>query len=370
LNEGSGNTVQNVSRVSRVVAIMEGIKCFSCGKEGHIKKECPEIKARKLAKMKCFNCGRHGHLARECEQKNPALCCGSTSTASAPFVNGYSRFDTNEVQAPVSAVKYIDSHCHLNYVFDKNRHREDFNSFKDKFNFPDNFGGCITSFCDPASFSSFSSCDELIEHDQVWAAFGFHPHNAKYYNDFLEYKLCERLQHPKAIALGEIGLDYSVRSQSEVDIQKEVFLRQVRLAEVWNKPLVIHCREAEDDVFGILASNLPRDWRIHLHCYTGNLEIATKFLNHFPKLYLGISGIVTFSKASQVRNVVFDAPIERIVLETDAPYLVPSNHGGDARWSHPGMIPLIAAEIAKIKKLELDVVLQHALTNTKNIYGI
>jgi TatD DNase family protein len=352
---------------------MDGVKCFSCGKEGHIKKECPEIKAKKLAKIKCFNCGRHGHLARECEQENPALSFGSSSSMGAmamPTVNGVSYFDTNLGQAPVSTVKYIDSHCHLNYVFDKNRHHEDFNSFKNKFNFPENFSGCITSFCDPASFSSFGICDELIEHDQVWAAFGFHPHNAKYYNDFLEYKLCERLQHPKAVALGEIGLDYSVRSQSEVDVQKEVFRRQVRQAEVWNKPLVIHCREAENDVFDILSSNLPRDWRIHLHCYTGSFEIATKFLNHFPNLYLGVSGIVTFSKASQVHNVVYDAPIERIVLETDAPYLVPSNLGNDARWSHPGMIPLIANEIAKIKNMELDQVLEHALANTKSIYGI
>ena len=348
---------------------MDGIKCFSCGKAGHIKKECPEIKARKLAKIKCFNCGRNGHLARECDQKDPALSSATSSTMSAPFVNGFTHFDTKQVQVPVSSVKYIDSHCHLNYVFDKNRHREDFNSFKNRFNFPGNFGGCITSFCDPTSFSSFSSCDELIEHDQVWAAFGFHPHNAKYYNDLLEYKLCERLQHPKAIALGEIGLDYSVRSQSEVDIQKEVFLRQVKLAEVWNKPLVIHCREAENDVFDILSSNLPKDWRIHLHCYTGNYEIARKFLNHFPKLYLGVSGIVTFPKASQVHNVVFNAPIERMVLETDAPYLVPSNLH-DARWSHPGMIPLIAVEVAKIKKMEVDAVLQHALANTKTIYGI
>ena len=349
---------------------MEGITCFSCGKEGHIKKECPELKAKRLAKIKCFNCGRHGHLARECEQQNSASCCGSTSTMSSPPVNGYLNFDPNGGHVPVSTVKYIDSHCHLNYVFDKNRHREGFNSFKDKFKFPENFAGCITSFCDPASFSSFSDCDDLLEHDQVWGAFGFHPHNAKYYNDFLEYKLCERLQHPKAIALGEIGLDYSVRSQSEVDIQKEVFLRQVRLAEVWNKPLVIHCREAENDVFDILSSNLPQDWRIHLHCYTGSYEVATKFLNHFPNLYLGVSGIVTFSKASQVHGVVYDAPIERMILETDAPYLVPKNLGNDARWSHPGMIPFIAEEVAKIKKIELDAVFEHALANTKSIYGI
>ena len=347
---------------------MDKIQCFYCGKEGHIKKECPEIRAKKLAKIQCYNCGCFGHIARECGQGNP----GRSPPSNVPSVvyNGPSYFESNGIAVPNSEVKYIDSHCHLNYVFDKNHHREDFNSFKTKFNFPDNFSGCITSFCDPASFSSLGMCEELMKHDQIWAAFGFHPHNAKYYNDALEYKLCERLQNPKAVALGEIGLDYSVRIQSEVDIQKQVFLKQVRLAEVWRKPLVIHCRDAEPDVFDILSSNLPKDWKIHLHCYTGCYEIATKFLNHFPNLYLGVSGIVTFPKAMQVHDVVKKAPIERLVLETDAPYLVPSDLRNDERWSHPGMVPLIAQEVAKIKQMKLDEVLEHALTNTKSIYGI
>lgn len=354
---------------------MDEIRCYSCGKEGHIKKECPESRAKKLAKIQCFNCGQYGHIARECTQENPAFVSnsswsfhGSTSTTSTTSV--YNPLALNGVPGPISTVKYIDSHCHLNYVLERYHHRDGFNSFKNRFNFPENFIGCITSFCDPASFSSLSNCDELMQHDQVWAAFGFHPHNAKYYNDLLEYKLCERLQHPKAIALGEIGLDYSVRIQSEVEVQKEVFTRQVRLAEVWNKPLVIHCREAEDDVFDILSANLPKHWQIHLHCFTGNYEAAKKFLSHFPNLYLGVSGIVTFSKASQVHGVVYHTPIERIVLETDAPYLVPSCFGKDTKWSHPGMIPLIAEEIAKIKNMHLDQVLKHALANTKNIYGI
>ncbi|XP_028407881.1 putative deoxyribonuclease TATDN2 [Dendronephthya gigantea] len=356
---------------------MDGIKCFSCGKEGHIKKECPEIKAKKLAKIKCFNCGRHGHIAKECKEECSApsgnLATTSSMAMSTSFstVNGlYSCFNANEVHVPESAVKYIDSHCHLNYVFDKNRHREGFDSFKHKFNFPENFSGCITSFCDPASFSCLGICDDLLAHDQVWAAFGFHPHNAKYYNDHLEYKLCERLQHPKAVALGEIGLDYSVRIQSEVEVQKAVFLRQVRLAEVWKKPLVIHCREAENDVFDILSSNLPNNWKIHLHCYTGSYEIASKFLNYFPNLYLGISGVVTFPKASQVHSVVYNAPIERMILETDAPYLVPSCFGRDTRLSHPGMIPFIAKEVANIKNMHLDQVLKHALANTKGVYDL
>lgn len=356
---------------------MAGIYCYSCGKEGHIKRDCPEFKPAKFPNIKCFNCGRHGHIAKECRQfENTSTSSnshGETSSSlfhNGPILNRDFHFDPSVGKNLASAVKYIDSHCHLNYLFDKNRHREDFNSFKKKFNFPENFSGCVTSFCDPTSLSSLGICDELMAHDEVWAAFGFHPHNAKYYNEFLEYKLCERLQHPKAVALGEIGLDYSVRSQSDVDVQKAIFLRQVRLAEVWNKPLVIHCREAENDVFDILASNIPHNWRIHLHCYTGSFENATKFLNHFPNLYLGVSGIVTFSKASHVRNVVYDSPIERMVLETDAPYLVPSSVADNARWSHPGMIPLIANEVAQIKKMEVNQVLEHALANTKSIYGI
>lgn len=348
-------------------------KCFKCGKEGHIKKQCPEFKSQlnKKATVKCFSCGRHGHISRECPGEAPGNSASSNGgNVSSRSVASSESFSCSNPTFPVSTVNFIDSHCHMDYVFERYRHRESFQKFRTANGFPDTFAGCITTFCDPAAFSSLGICEEILQDDKVWGTFGFHPHNAKYYNDQLEERLIERLAHPKAVALGEIGLDYSVRSQSDPEVQMQVFTRQVRLAESMAKPLVIHCREAENDVFDVLSSILPKTWKIHLHCYTGSYELATKFLNHFPNLYLGITGIVTFSNATQVKEVVFDAPIEKLVLETDAPYLVPNSVGKTRKWSHPGMIPLIAEEVAKIKKIDLDTVLEHALQNTKNIYGI
>lgn len=360
---------------------MDDVKCFACGKHGHIKKECPEIRARKLANLVCYKCKQTGHLAKQCnvDKSSSGISVGrsrpSSSTRTfarqAQLENGFKfQFDSTAAEQRVSKVQYIDSHCHLNFLFDKKKHYHGFDSFKRKFQFPENFAGCVTIFCDPASFSSFGISDELLCHKQVWAAFGFHPHNAKYYNDTLEYKLSERLQHPKVVALGEIGLDYSARLQSEIDIQKEVFRKQVKLAELWKKPLVIHCRESEEDVFEILSTNIPKHWKIHLHCYTGSYEIAAKFLSHFSNLFLGITGIVTYPSAKQVQEVVRKAPIECILLETDAPYLVPTSLSSETRHSHSGMIPLVAQAIAKIKCMSLDKVFEHALANTKYVYGI
>lgn len=343
------------------------IKCFNCGKEGHIKRECPDFKSKvnNRASIKCFSCGKHGHIAKKCPGNNANGGNPSTSPATKSENSSFSK-----PVLPASTVKFIDSHCHMDYVFERYRHRESFKKFQSKYGFPDTFDSCITTFCDPASFSSLGNCKELLQDDQIWGTFGFHPHTAKYYNVQFEDKLIEHLAHPKAVALGEIGLDYSVRSQSDPEVQMQVFTRQVRLAESLAKPLVIHCREAENDVFDVLSSILPKTWKIHLHCYTGSYDLATKFFNHFPNLYLGITGIVTFSKASQVHEVVYDVPVERLVLETDAPYLVPSNLGKTMKWSHPGMIPLIAEEVAKIKKIDMDIVLENSLKNIKDMYGI
>lgn len=322
-------------------------KCFTCGKAGHLSRNCPNKKfAASRSPIKCFVCGEEGHIKRDCPKGN---------------------------NAPVkidSAVPFIDTHCHLEYLYERYRHEGSFPDFCARLKYPANFEGCISSFCDPAAFSSFGSWEELLKQDKVWGTFGIHPHNAQYYNDKLEAKINTCLSHPKCVAYGEIGLDYSEHSPSKPAIQKRVLLHQLQQAVLVHKPVLIHCRNAEDDLLEALTASLPSDYKIHLHSFSGAPEIAKKFLEHFPNLYIGITANVTYPKLTHVHNTVTALPLNRLVLETDAPYMVPDKFPKSCRWSNSSMILNVAKEISSIKQKPLDEILESARANTKTLYGI
>ena len=264
----------------------------------------------------------------------------------------------------------------MEYVFERYGHHGSFSAFAKEKNYPENFDGCIASFCDPAAFSSFGMWPELLAEmeSKVWAAFGIHPHNAKYYDTTrsLEDKILETMEHKKCVAFGEIGLDYGPKSPSEHETQKKVFIRQLELGIALNKPFVIHCRDAEEDLMKILTKYVPNEWKIHLHCFTGTLDSARLFLDHYPNLYLGISGNVTFDNIRNVREVVRKVPLDRLLLETDAPYNTPRNlpQTRRCRFSHPAHAYYTAKEIANLKEIDLSEVLSITRANTTEMYGI
>lgn len=350
---------------------MDGKKCFKCGKVGHMKRDCPEKANASMQGTKCFACGRHGHFQRDCP--NMASATGNKADTSSPGQSKNSAAGNRqmEVAFPDSKSMFIDTHCHLEYIFEKNRHTGSFSEFKQRFPFPANFEGCITTFCDPAAFSSFGTWRDVLSEEGVWGTFGCHPHNAKYYNDDLEAKIIQCLEHPKAVALGEVGLDYSSHSGSPPEIQKEVFTKQATWAVTLEKPLVVHCRDAEADTLQILQTCVPQDWKIHLHCYTGSSEFATRFRKEFPNLFIGMTAVVTFAKATNIHELAFDVPLDKLLLETDAPYFVPSQVADRRnKWSNPGMAIFTAQRIAEIKGIALDEVLEAARKNTTTMYGL
>lgn len=257
---------------------------------------------------------------------------------------------------------YIDTHCHLDSILAK-LGDEEYDRFKAG-RLPPEYAGCITIACDPASISPALA---LLEIPEVHAAFGIHPHDAKFYDDALEARLQEALGHPKAVAWGEIGLDYHY-DFSPRDVQRDVFVRQIRQGVGMGKPLVIHTREAEEDTVGILEREVPRDWRIHVHCFTSSPAMAERLLATFPNLFLGFTGIVTFRNAQELQSVARATPLDRLLLETDGPYLAPVPHRGQP--AHPGHIPLIAAKIAELKGTGLEAVYAAARENTRKMYGI
>jgi len=257
---------------------------------------------------------------------------------------------------------YIDSHTHIDMTLKKlNLKLQDFPKFVAA-NFPPTWDGSIQVCCDP---QSTNDAYELINsNDKVWAAFGVHPHNAELYSTTVEHRIIQAMDHSRTVAWGEMGLDYQNLISHEV--QKDVFVRQIKCALKLGKPLVIHTRVAEDDTLQLMKDLIPSEWPIHIHCFTSSSNFADALLKYWTRLYIGFTGVITFAK--QLHEVVQIVPLEKILLETDAPFMTPVPHRG--KICHSGYIPLIAQKIAQIKNLDEDIVFATTRQNTKEIYGI
>lgn len=201
----------------------------------------------------------------------------------------------------------------------------------------------VTVGCDVAD--SIAAADVAAAHPgRVWATAGVHPHEARHGVEGLEAVLAR----PEVVAVGECGLDFYY-DHSPRARQRQVFAAQIALALAHDLPLVIHTREAWDDTFAILAAEgVPR--RTVFHCFTGGADEARRCLD--LGAHLSISGIVTFKAADDVRAAVALAPLDRLMVETDSPFLTPAPHRG--RPNLPGYLPLVGSGIAAVKDLGLD----------------
>jgi TatD DNase family protein len=194
----------------------------------------------------------------------------------------------------------------------------------------------------------------------VWATAGVHPHDASQGLD----GIAALLDHPKVVAVGEAGLDYHY-DHSPRDVQQSVFAAQIALAHARDLPLVIHTREAWDDTFRILdREGVPR--RTVFHCFTGGPLEADAAIDRGA--HLSISGIVTFKSADDVRAAVVGAPLDRLLVETDAPFLAPIPHRG--KPNRPAWVPLVGAAIASLKGLTLAEIEALTWQNACAFYGL
>ncbi|XP_054641343.1 putative deoxyribonuclease TATDN2 [Dunckerocampus dactyliophorus] len=274
---------------------------------------------------------------------------------------------------PSSASGFIDTHCHLDMLYAKLRFRGSFGRFQKVYSssFPDEFGGCITDFCNPRLMAQEALWEDLLAEDMVWGAFGCHPHFANEYSDVHERSILKAMGHPKAVAFGEMGLDYSHKNSTCSDKQKEVFERQLQWAVAMKKPVVIHCRDADDDLMRILKKCVPKDYKIHRHCFTNSYPVIEPFLEEFPNLYVGFTALITYYSALEVRDAVRKVPLSRIVLETDAPYFLPRMVSKDlCKFSHPGMGIHTLQELSRLKGEDIPTVLTTIRNNTTQLYGI
>jgi TatD DNase family protein len=183
-------------------------------------------------------------------------------------------------------------------------------------------------------------------HDTVWATVGLHPHDAV---NGIE-SIVGLLDAPKVVAIGECGLDYHY-DHSPRDVQRAVFAAHVALAHERDLALVIHTRDAWDDTFDILrAEGVPE--RTIFHCFSGGSEEASLCLD--LGAYLSFSGIVTFPSAASLREAAQRCPLDRLLVETDSPYLAPVPHRG--RTNEPAYVPIVGAAIAAVKGVTVDTV--------------
>lgn len=259
--------------------------------------------------------------------------------------------------------KYVDCHCHLDSIWEKLG--KDFNDSFDEwiFSWPKGFDGCLCAYSE-----SFDKTMAFVgqNHPKIFGALGQHPHGASNYCDEYEAKLIELLKHPQVRALGEIGLDYHY-TLSPVDVQKRVFERQCQLAVERQLPITIHTREAEDDTWDIIKRCLPKDQKFHIHCYTDSWAWAEKVLKEFPNAYFGFTGCLTFKKSKDVQDVCSKVPLDRMLSETDGPYMAPEPFRGKA--SMPGYIPQIIKKMAQLHNVSEEVAATTLRENARNIYG-
>jgi len=257
---------------------------------------------------------------------------------------------------------FIDTHCHLDSILAKLK-LSAFSELRSRF-FPPDFAGCITISCDPDSIEPALA---FMEEPDVYGAFGIHPHDSKNYDAALAARITAALRHPKCVAYGEIGLDYHY-DFSPREIQRDVFVRQIEFGISVKKPLIIHTREAEEDTFAVLKDNVPSDWPMHVHCFTSSPRLAEKLLAQFSRLMIGFTGIVTFKNGDEVRAAARLVPLDRMLVETDGPYLAPDPFRGQP--AHPGHIPLIVNKLASIKERDPAEVGAALLANSRRLYGI
>lgn len=189
-----------------------------------------------------------------------------------------------------------------------------------------------------------SAIDIANRHDGVWATVGLHPHDAK--NGLAG--LVELIDSPKVVGIGECGLDYYYDHSDRV-VQREMFAAQIALANERNLPLVIHTRSAWADTFDVLdACGTPE--RTIFHCFTGDVEEARGCVERGA--YLSFSGIVTFKNADDIRRAATWCPSDRLLVETDAPFLAPVPHRG--KPNQPAFVPVVGEFIAGLRSISVD----------------
>ena len=216
--------------------------------------------------------------------------------------------------------------------------------------------------------ASLKGCENSIalakEYPFIYVALGIHPDEIGKLNEETFEWLKEQYNHKKVVAVGEIGLDYYWDNESH-EMQKKWFIEQLKLAKELNLPVIIHSRDAAKDTIDIIKM-YGKNISGVIHCFSYSIEMAREYIK--LGFYIGVGGVVTFKNAKKLKEVVKEIPLDKILLETDCPYLAPVPNRGK-RNSSLNLI-YVAEEIAQIKKIKVEEVIDQTTKNAKKMYKI
>ena len=250
---------------------------------------------------------------------------------------------------------FIDTHCHLDKL----------DSTPEEAIIEAKQAGVqrmVTVSVDEPSLDFVSSM--VQQFPEVYGSVGFHPHDAAELTEDLEQKIRKlALEEKKLIAIGETGLDYHYM-YSSAEVQQQVFSKQLQLAVELNLPVIMHSREAETDTLNILQE-IPVPPLGVAHSFTSSFEMAKTLIE--MGWYIGINGIVTFKNAEDLREVVSWLPLDRLLLETDSPFLAPTPFRG--KPNKPAYIPAIATFIAELREISLEQLSEQTSANAQRLFN-
>lgn len=260
---------------------------------------------------------------------------------------------------------FVDSHCHIDSA--------EFDADRDEIIKRARDAGVemmlVVGTGDAQRFENFTRVIELAQkHENIFAAIGVHPHDAKTYDAASEKRLVDLARsNEKIVGWGEIGLDYFYE-HSPRDLQREVFRRQIRISAELDLPIIIHSREADDDTVKILTEECSnKNFRGGvMHCFGGTAAMAESLMS--VGFYISFAGNVTFKKAENLRDAARVVPLDKLLVETDSPYLAPVPHRG--KRNEPSFVVETAKFLADFYKTDLESLAEATTENFRRLFGL
>ncbi len=257
---------------------------------------------------------------------------------------------------------YTDSHCHLNFP-DLHNHLAAVRQAMQE-------AQVTRALCICTTLEEFSVVHQLaIDYDNFWATAGVHPDNeaSETLQEPTIQMLVDLAKLPRVVALGETGLDYfrlEGRTHADMAWQRQRFRNHIQASKITRKPLVIHTRNASEDTLGILQEEQATQGVFH--CFTEDIGIAKRVLD--LGFYISLSGILTFKTAQALREVAAFVPLDRLLIETDSPYLAPMPHRG--KINSPAYVPLVAAQLGQIKNTTCEAIGKQTSLNFNALFNL